>query len=182
MAAEDQDAPPPGYCEVGPERDKIEKGRFHDRNRPLTWVDLRGRYWNQRAQVRTLESLLRKLPSPATPVRRRQTPRMPGRARRLDDGQVQALIEGYQAGATVYELGERFGISRQTVSRYLHRRGVPMRRQGLTPEQIDEAVRLYEAGWSLARIGAQMDVDATTVLARLRERHVRTRNAHGRER
>jgi DNA-binding transcriptional ArsR family regulator len=95
---------------------------------------------------------------------------------------VQQLIEGYQAGATVYELGERVGIKRQTVSRHLHRSGVEMRMRGLSPEQIDEAVRLYEAGWSLFRIGERMNADTGTVRARLRERGVRMRDTHGRER
>jgi hypothetical protein len=95
---------------------------------------------------------------------------------------MQRLIEGYRAGATVYELGDQFRIDRRTVSKILKRRGVTMRMQGLTAEQIDEAVRLYEAGWSLARIGGRMNVDPTTVLARLREQTVRTRDAQGRER
>jgi hypothetical protein len=97
---------------------------------------------------------------------------MPGRAKQLDARQVQELIDGYQAGATVYELGNRFGISRQTVGKILHRHDVRMRGRGLPPEQIDEAVRLYEGGWSLARIGDHMAVDPTTVLNRLRERGV----------
>lgn len=82
----------------------------------------------------------------------------------------------------MYELGERFGIARQTVCRYLHRHHVPMRMRGLSPEQVDEAVRLYQAGWSLARIGNRMGVDDMTVLHRLRERGVQTRNPQGRER
>jgi DNA-directed RNA polymerase specialized sigma24 family protein len=95
---------------------------------------------------------------------------------------MQELIAGNQAGATVYELGDRFGDNRRTVSKILHRHDVLMRIRGLSPEQIDEAVRLYEAGWSLARIGERMNVDGTTVLARLRERGVRTRDAQGRGR
>jgi DNA invertase Pin-like site-specific DNA recombinase len=113
--------------------------------------------------------------------RRPRSPK-PGRARQLDDQQVQRLIEGYQVGATAYELGDRFGIARQTVGKILKREGVTMRRRGLTPGQVDEAVRLYKAGWSLTRIGERMGVDPTTVLNRLRERGVRTRDPHGRQR
>jgi DNA invertase Pin-like site-specific DNA recombinase len=114
------------------------------------------------------------------PVRR--SPERPNRLKRLSEEQVQQLAEGYEAGATVYELGDQFGISRQTVGKILKQHGVTMRRQGLTPDQIDEAVRLYEAGWSLARIGERMDVNDTTVLTRLRERGVQTRDPQGRER
>jgi hypothetical protein len=49
-----------------------------------------------------------------------------GRVRRLGDGQVAELIAGYEGGATVYELGARFGIERRTVSEILHRHEVPM--------------------------------------------------------
>ncbi|WP_374957083.1 helix-turn-helix domain containing protein [Actinopolyspora mortivallis] len=105
-----------------------------------------------------------------------------GPTRQLDDDQVQQLIEGYQAGATVYELGEQFGIERRTVSTILHRHGVPMRRRGLSAEQIDDAVRLYNQGWSLARIAARMDVAAGTVRQRLHERGVPIRDTQGQPR
>ena len=83
---------------------------------------------------------------------------MPARVKRLTEAQTQELVEGYEAGKTVYELGEEFGIARQTVGKILKRRGVAMRMRGLSPEQIDEAVRLYEDGWSLARIGERFGV------------------------
>jgi hypothetical protein len=94
---------------------------------------------------------------------------------------VQQLVAQYEAVATVYQLGGRFGIARQTVSKILKRRGVTMRMKGLTGEQIEEAVRLYEGGWSLARIGAKFSIDAWTVRARVVERGVRMRPRPGRQ-
>jgi DNA invertase Pin-like site-specific DNA recombinase len=140
-------------------------------------VDLRGAYYNINAQVSALEALLRKLPRPDAPLRPSSPGRKPGRARRLSAEKIEQLVEDYETGATVYELGERFGISRKTVSTILHRHQVPMRRRGLSPEQIEEIVRLHEAGWSLARIGKRMDVDAQTVRRRLQERGIRTSRA-----
>ncbi len=105
-----------------------------------------------------------------------------GLAQQLDDDQVQKLIEGYTSGATVYELGDQFGIERRTVSTILHRHRVPMRRRGLSTEQIDDAVRLYHQGWSLARIAGRMDVAAGTVRQRLHERGVTMRDTHGQPR
>ncbi|MFF3566900.1 hypothetical protein ACFYXQ_03865 [Nocardia jiangxiensis] len=105
-----------------------------------------------------------------------------GRVRRLDDGQIRELIAGYEGGATVYELGARFGIERRTVSEILRRHGVPMRRKGLSAEQIDDAIHLYSLGWSLARVGQHLGADPTTVLAKLRQRGIPTRDAHGRPR
>ncbi|VVJ19595.1 Uncharacterised protein [Amycolatopsis camponoti] len=106
----------------------------------------------------------------------------PGRARQLRADQVEQLIADYQSGATVYELGDRFGIERRTVSTILRRHGVPMRRRGLSPDQVDDAIHLYNLGWSLARIGIHMDVAADTVRKHLLEHGVAMRDTHGRPR
>lgn len=111
-------------------------------------MDVGGTYYNTNTQVETLETLLRKLPGPDTPAPPATDRTTPGRARQLDADQMQELIAGYQDGATVYELGDRFGIERRTVSQILGRHGVPMRRRGLSPEQADDAVHLYGLGWS----------------------------------
>jgi transposase len=79
------------------------------------------------------------------------------------------MITGYQAGATVYELGRQFGVNRKAVSTILRRYGVSMRRQGLHSEQIEEAARLRAAGWTLDEVGNQLSVDARTVARRLHD-------------
>jgi hypothetical protein len=145
-------------------------------------VDLGGTYYNTNAQVEVLETLLRKLPDPTTPAPPPADRPKPARARQLDTNQIHALIQGYTAGATIYELGERFGVDRRTVSAILHRHGVDTRRRGLSPDQVDDAIRRYNSGWSLARIGEHLSVDPATVLNRLRERGIPTRDTHGRPR
>lgn len=72
------------------------------------------------------------------------------------------------SGQTVYELAAEFGIERRTVSAHLHRRGVPMRRRGLSLAQKEEAFALRDRGWSLAQIGARFDVTPGTILNCLR--------------
>ncbi|MGH4007490.1 MAG: hypothetical protein ACRDTH_04870 [Pseudonocardiaceae bacterium] len=145
-------------------------------------MDLRGTYYNTNAQVEALETLLRKLPDPTAPAPPSADRPKPRQARQLDANQVQAVIQGYTTGATTYELGNRFGIDRRTVSAILHRHGVDMHRRGLSPDQVDDAIRLYNSGWSLARIGERLSVNPTTVLNRLREREISTRDTHGRSR
>jgi hypothetical protein len=145
-------------------------------------VDLGGTYYNTNTQVEALETLLQKLPDPTAPAPPSADRPKPGRARQLDANQVQALIQGYTSGVTTYELGDRFGIDRRTVSAILRRHSVDMRRRGLSPDQADDAIRLYNSGWSLARIGEHLSVDPTTVLNRLRERGIPTRDTHGRPR
>ena len=88
--------------------------------------------------------------------------------------QAKQVIAGYQAGATVYELGNQFGIDRKTVSRILQRHNIPMRRTGLRPEQVDEATRLHQSGWSTAQIAEHLDSTQRTVQRRLAERGITT--------
>lgn len=103
---------------------------------------------------------LRSVPSGPTPGTRQVQ-------KRLDTGSIDALVDGYLSGQTVYELAAEFGIERRTVSAHLHRRGVPMRRRGLSLAQKEEAFALRDRGWSLARIGARFDVSAGTVRTHL---------------
>lgn len=141
---------------------------------------LRSTEYNVKHQLRALKALLRQLPDPSTPVQPKRA-QSPGRAKQLQEEQAQKLIAAYEAGATVYQLGRQFGIARQTVSKILHRHGVPMRRAGLTSGQIEEAARLYEGGWSLAQVGMHLEVSSDTVRNRLLERGVRMRPRPGRE-
>lgn len=53
--------------------------------------------------------------------------------KRLDAASVDALVDGYVSGQTVYELAAEFGIERRTLSAHLYRRGVPMRRHRPQP-------------------------------------------------
>jgi len=88
-------------------------------------VELPGRYYNTKSQVSGLESLFRKLPDTSGPLPPGHRGRLPGSARQLESQQVQELIAGYVTGATVYQLGEQFGVDRRTVSAILHRHEVP---------------------------------------------------------
>lgn len=145
-------------------------------------MEIGGAYSNTKNQVSALETLRKELPDLDAPPQPTPKRAKLGRTRPLPDDQVQQLIAGYKSGATVYELGDQFGIERRTVSAILHRHGVPMRRRGLPEEQINDAIRLYAQGWSLARIAARMDVAAGTVRQRLHERGVTMRNTHGQPR
>jgi hypothetical protein len=63
-------------------------------------------------QVKALEELHEKRPGLDTPEPTLIKRDRPGRARHLRAVQVEQLIADYQSGATVYELGDRFGIER----------------------------------------------------------------------
>ena len=135
-------------------------------------MDLGGAYYNPRPQVEALEKLLRKLPDPGAPAPPPVERYKPGRIQHLPPDQVEKLIAGYQAGATVYELGAQFKIDRKTVSRTLRRHHIPMRRTSLRPEQVNEAARLYQDGWSTAHIAEHLNTHQRTVQRRLAEKDV----------
>lgn len=125
---------------------------------------------------------MRKLPDLTGPVVERERPSAPRTARQIKGDQAQALITAFQAGATVYELGRRFGIDRQTVSRILKRHGIETRWRTITEEQVDTAVRLYEQGLSLAQVGERLNLRGKSLRVHLLKRGVKMRDSHGRER
>jgi IS30 family transposase len=135
-------------------------------------VDLGGAYYNPKLQVEALEKLLRKLPDPGAPAPPPAKRRKPGRIRHLEPDHIEKLVARYQAGATVYELGDQFGIDRKTVSRTLRRHHIPMRRTSLRPDQVDQAARLYKQGWSTAHIAEHLNTHQRTVQRRLAEKDI----------
>ncbi len=86
-----------------------------------------GPNYNTRTQASALESLSTRLPDPSSPAPPRPSRAKVRTARQVDAEQTQQLIAGYRAGATVYTLGERFGIDRRTVGAILKRNGVATR-------------------------------------------------------
>lgn len=90
-----------------------------------------------------------------TPRENRNKKSLQNRVRRLSESEVADLVEAYQGGESIYELGRRFEIHRTTVSEHLKRAGVQTRgvkERKLTPEQTKEAIRLRQEGMSFARI------------------------------
>ena len=90
------------------------------------------------------------------------------------------MADKYQAGATVYQLAQEFGISRHTVSGRLKKVGAKMRGRSPDNELIDSMVGLYESGYSLAAVGNRVGTSPGTVRHYLITRGVQTRDSHGR--
>lgn len=81
----------------------------------------------------------------------------------LSPAQVDELVALYEAGATLVELGERFGVHRRTAAAHLVRRSVPIRRRGLDECNLAEAVELYTDGLSLMEVGLRFGVSQQAV-------------------
>jgi transposase-like protein len=104
------------------------------------------------------------------------------RIRRLSANDRADLVTQYRSGQTVYQLADRYGIHRHTVSKHLRDASVRLRLDGLTREQAAEAPKLYESGLSIVKVAALYGVAPRTVLACLRRHGVTMRDTHGRPR
>ena len=134
-------------------------------------MEVGGAYSNTKNQVSALQQLLDQLSEGGRGRAEYQSQHArAGRARQLDEHQVQQLIQGYEAGATVYELATTFDIGRNTVCRLLHRHGVTLRRRGLSTEQITHAAELYTHGQSTTELAPRFGVDERTLCRALRTR------------
>jgi transposase-like protein len=132
---------------------------------------------NRSDQGRSLRKLLQRPPS-GTKVVRTQTPRRT--ARRLEAHEIDALVDGYRSGATVYELARRFRIHRSTVSLILERQGVSRRYRLIEGDRLRRAVRLYRAGRSLSQVGDELGVSRSTAALALKRAGVPLRQRPGR--
>ncbi|KAB1150719.1 hypothetical protein F7R91_01700 [Streptomyces luteolifulvus] len=139
-----------------------------------------GPHWNTKAQLQYLRHVLGTMPGPEVPPVKRKPKPTRRAVKRLKPAQVEELVEAYKAGATTYQLADRFGIKRQTVSDILKRNGVTPRWRRLTEANVDEAERLYATGLSTARVADRLKVDPETVRLRLRKRGVQMRDPHER--
>lgn len=101
-------------------------------------MEVPGRYYNTKVLVGQLEALIAKLPAHSSPAPPRPDRPRVRTARQLDVEQTAELIAGYRAGATIYELGRRFGIDRRTVGTILKRNGVPTRRASPSPTRSSD--------------------------------------------
>lgn len=81
----------------------------------------------------------------------------------LSPTQVDELAALYEAGATLVELGERFGVHRRTAAAHLVRRSVPIRTRGLDERHLAEAGELYSEGLTLMEVGLRFGVSQQTV-------------------
>ncbi len=145
-------------------------------------VEMLGTYSNLRGGGNTALTLIedaRRCQQPRqTPTGNRNGKTLQERVKRLSEAETAALIEAYKQGATVYELGRRFGIHRTTVSEHLHRAGVPTRTVRLvvlSDEDRERALKAAQAGMSVRRIATLIGVTERVVARTLDDAGVERR-------
>jgi len=98
--------------------------------------------------------------------------------RRLQLEEIDELTRAHEAGTTVRQLAESFGLHKETARAHLARAGIT-HRPGCTArhDEAEEpiACRLHTQGLSLKQVGALLRVTDNTVLTVLRKHGVQTR-------
>jgi hypothetical protein len=104
----------------------------------------------------------------------------PPRSKRFLTAQdVADLVQRYEGGETIQQIGNHYGISKTRVATVLREQGATIRRQGLNDGQVSEAATLYSSGRSLACLAARYSVSHTTIAASFRRQEIRLRPRPG---
>jgi len=92
--------------------------------------------------------------------------------------ETKEIIKGYtEQHLTVYQLADRHGCHRDTVSRLLKQNGVQVARRRMADEQVARAIELYQSGWSLREIAKELELSKSNVQCTLHKAGVKMRPA-----
>ena len=141
-------------------------------------------YCNHHLVTRQTDELLN-LAVSSSPTERSTTRVISGKVRRLTRDQIDELSSLYQQGQSLPSLAARYGIHPGTVKDHLRRANIPIRpgnQAKLSKEDKAEIAKLYEAGLSIHKLALRFGVTDNPVHNALKERGVRMRDAHGRDR
>jgi uncharacterized protein (DUF433 family) len=127
------------------------------------------RLQNQTLHIIHDEQIPTKRPEPA--ARQRQ--------RHLIPADAVALVQAYQAGSTVIELADQYGVHRTTVSAWIDRLAIPTRKRGLHTDLLPTVIEQYQAGRSLAKLGEVYGCDSETIRTALKKAGVERRRRRG---
>jgi DNA-binding CsgD family transcriptional regulator len=142
-------------------------------------VHLRGLLSNPPKTVDNLLRALERADGRSQPVRVRVAQRKIEKPNhKLTPDEIDLLIAAYTDGASLSQLGQQFGIHRQTAKAHLERRGVTIRPEAnsLSDERLDLAAQFYAEGHSTAAIGSRLEVHASTIARALQRRGVLLRS------
>jgi IS30 family transposase len=121
---------------------------------------LRKNYTQIQNPVETEPVYLNELPENATTATKLQREQK----HHFSTGEIEGVIEDYTKNKlTVYQLAEKYGCHRNTVSKLLKNNGVRVTLTRMEEREITEAKRLYESGLSLREIERELGICKTTL-------------------
>ena len=94
--------------------------------------------------------------------------------KQLDNEKIKQM---YEAGYSLKEIGEEFGVSNTTIQNRLKAMGIDRRFKGTINTDNEKIKQMYEAGYSTLRIEKELGIGRTTVTDRLLSMGVKMRPA-----
>ena len=94
--------------------------------------------------------------------------------KQLSAGEIERIVKDYQGGKTTYELAEKYGCHRGTITRHLKNQGVTVTNSKIQ-DTSGEIIRLYEMGQNAFVLADQFGVSYTTILKHLHDNDVKVR-------
>jgi IS30 family transposase len=100
--------------------------------------------------------------------------------RRLSQAALDEVVAEYSNGGSAREIGDRLGISRNTVLRLVERHGVKRQVSRMSEQDRARAIQLYKNGLSLAAVGQELGRNPRTIRDLLVQAGIERRDTHGR--
>jgi DNA invertase Pin-like site-specific DNA recombinase len=96
--------------------------------------------------------------------------------KKLDENQILEIIKLYQDGMTPKDIGDKFGIMNNSVTRILRDRGVDRTQlKRVTEENIKIIIQRYTDGTSSEIIAKDLNIDGRTVCRILKRNNIEVR-------
>src|SRR3989304_757931 len=97
----------------------------------------------------------------------------------LTNNQIQEIIQLYNSGISPKEIGEKFAIFNNSVTRILRKQGIERNQAAtkITKEQQDYIIKKYQEGISSETIAKELNINGTTVCRTLKKYNVELRPA-----
>jgi hypothetical protein len=145
-------------------------------------VELLQRYANDQTVAKRLRSAEKlqvkgrpRGDKPATPYRYKL-------AQRLGPGILDQIVADYRDGIQTPELAERYALSKSSIKKLLHVRGISLHYRVLDSEHAARACELYAEGLSLEKVGTKLGCSRKAVTTALENAGIQRRDVHGRPR
>jgi hypothetical protein len=98
--------------------------------------------------------------------------------KKLTKDKIAEIIELYQGGMTPKDIGAKFGIYNNSVTRILRKKGIERDQQiRVCPEDVQYCIEQYKAGKSSPLIASELDINDSTVCRILKRNDVSIREA-----
>ena len=99
--------------------------------------------------------------------------------RHFEQDEIAQMITDYtEHKMTVYQLAEKYGCHRTTISKRLKENGVEVSVKRLNSQQVKDIAKLYQTGLTAEHIAKSYNVDTSTILRTLRNAGVTMRKRH----